>query len=216
MSNHNIVEIVDMFLYKETKLYIMMLLQRDKISLNETQPTPMELLRNLNNQINYINAKLTNLERKLDQPYGYQPEQSTLVEMPEIPDYSKEISLIQKKLNELEKKIDERMPGKVVLESTFKQESQDVEELVEKIVAKIQPAIEKPLVLNTGLTPVESKRIEKIIQILDRHEKLSSVELGDLTGLSRTRCNEYFKLMEKSGIVEAVSNGKEKYYVLRK
>ena len=188
----------------------MMLLQRDKISLNDPQPNPVELLRNIATQINYINMKLTQLERRLEEPAYYQYETA------ETKDYSNDISSIQKKLIELERKIDERMPERVLLESMFKRESQDVEELVEKIVSKIQPAVEKPLLFNTGLTPVESKRIEKILQVLDRHEKLSSVELSELTGLSRTRCNEYFKLMEKNGIVEAVNNGKEKYYVLKK
>ena len=186
-----------------------MLLQRDKISLNDQQPSPVELLRNISTQINYINMKLSQLEKRIE-------EQSYYPEPVETKDYSNEMTFIQKKLMELEKKIDERIPEKVVTESMFKRESQDVEELVEKIVSQIQPVMEKPLLFNTGLTPVESKRIEKILHVLERHEKLSSVELSELTGLSRTRCNEYFKLMEKNGLVEAVSNGKEKYYVLKK
>ena len=65
------------------------------------------------------------------------------------------------------------------------------------------------------LTIVETKRIEEITSLLERHKKLTSSELSELTGLSRTRCNEYFKLMEKLGKVEAIFGGREKFYRLK-
>ena len=65
------------------------------------------------------------------------------------------------------------------------------------------------------LTIVETKRIEKITSLLERHEKLSSSELSQLMGLSRTRCNEYFKLMDSLDLVEPVLSGREKFYRLK-
>ena len=65
------------------------------------------------------------------------------------------------------------------------------------------------------LTIVETKRIENITSLLEVHEKLSSRDLSELIGLSRTRCNEYFKLMEKLGMVEPVLNERKKFYKLR-
>jgi len=87
----------------------------------------------------------------------------------------------------------------------------DLEEKFEEIMQKkpITQTIQEPL------TIVESKRIEKITSLLKRHEKLSSTELSDLIGLSRTRCNEYFKLMEKLEMVKPILVGKEKFYGLK-
>jgi DNA-binding Lrp family transcriptional regulator len=62
---------------------------------------------------------------------------------------------------------------------------------------------------------VESRRIEKIVSLLHEHGRLSSVQLSRMIGLSRTRCNEYFKKMEELGLVEGVMVGKEKYYKLK-
>ena len=70
-------------------------------------------------------------------------------------------------------------------------------------------AVKKPL------TIVKTKKIEEITSLLKRHEKLSSSKLSQFVGLSRTRCNEYFKLMESLDLVEPVLFGKEKFYKLK-
>lgn len=119
------------------------------------------------------------------------------------------------KVAELEKKIDERIPEKVVTESTFRKEVVDSEEVVEKIVKSIR-SLTRPLIASRDhLSIVESRRIEKIIGLLQEHGKLSSSQLSQLIGLSRTRCNEYFKRMEELGLVEGISIGREKYYKLK-
>ena len=66
-----------------------------------------------------------------------------------------------------------------------------------------------------NLTIVKSKRIEDIKSLLGTHEKLTSSELSQLTGLSRTRCNEYFKFMKKLNIVEPILGRREKFYRLK-
>ena len=66
-----------------------------------------------------------------------------------------------------------------------------------------------------NLTIVESKRIEDIKSLLGKHGKLTSSELSQLTGLSRTRCNEYFKFMKKLNMVEPFSSGRNKFYRLK-
>lgn len=75
----------------------------------------------------------------------------------------------------------------------------------------------KPMIQATKkpLTIVETKKIEEITSLLERHEKLSSSGLSQFMGLSRTRCNEYFKLMESLDLVEPVLFGKEKFYRLK-
>ena len=102
-------------------------------------------------------------------------------------------------------------------ETKFKEEVQDGNEIVNKIVSELKNLVqERPITnIQEPLTIVESKRVEKIISLLKRHEKLSSTELSDLIGLSRTRCNEYFKLMENLGMVKPILVGKEKYYGLK-
>ena len=119
------------------------------------------------------------------------------------------------KVDRLEKMINEKIPEKALSESTFKQEIIDSEEVVNRIISEIR-AIARPIIASKEkLTIVEQKRIEKIISLLREHGKLSSVQLAQILGLSRTRCNEYFKQMEELGLVEGVEVGKEKYYRLK-
>lgn len=70
--------------------------------------------------------------------------------------------------------------------------------------------------IKESLTIVETKRIKDIKSILKRHKKMTSSELSLSMGLSRTRCNEYFKIMEKLNIVEPVFSRNKKYYRLKK
>ena len=74
---------------------------------------------------------------------------------------------------------------------------------------------ENKVISEKDLTIVEKKRIEDIKLILEKNKQLTSSELNRLIGLSRTRCNEYFKQMEELGLVEGIDIGKERYYKLR-
>jgi len=122
---------------------------------------------------------------------------------------------INLRLAELEKKIEERMPEKVLSESKFVNEIQDSDDIIGRITAEIRD-VTRPLIATAEkLTIVETRRIERIISVLKHHDRLNSVQLGQLLGLSRTRCNEYLKKMEAIGILEGELLGKEKYYKLK-
>ncbi|MEM5829815.1 MAG: helix-turn-helix domain-containing protein [Candidatus Aenigmatarchaeota archaeon] len=119
------------------------------------------------------------------------------------------------KVDRLEKMINDKIPEKVLSESTFKQEIIDGNEVVNRIISEIK-TIARPIIASKEkLTIVEQKRIEKIISLLQEHGKLSSSQLSQILGLSRTRCNEYFKQMESLGLVEGIEIGKEKFYKLK-
>ncbi len=62
--------------------------------------------------------------------------------------------------------------------------------------------------------PVRTKRFGEIIDILRKNKKLTSTQLGIITGMSRTRCTEYFRELEKQGIVQGIIDNKKKFYRL--
>jgi len=182
----------------------------------------LTVLKDLKNRLEKLNMKISILERKLETiPHNtisglyekYQDGKTT-----SETDFYSELANLNSRLTGLEKKIEGGIPEKVLSESIFKEEAQDSEQLVDKIISEIKALMPKKPTLKDieePLTIVERKRIEHIISLLERHEKLTSSELSELTGLSRTRCNEYFKLMEKLGKVEAIFGGREKFYRLK-
>ncbi|MEM7825085.1 MAG: helix-turn-helix domain-containing protein, partial [Candidatus Aenigmatarchaeota archaeon] len=143
-----------------------------------------------------------------------------------IREIKEKIDRIEFKLNDLERKFKEHIPEKVLTESKFVQEVQSSEDIVNKIISEVRSLAEQkqPVKvienkfngLNTEFKPtiVETKRIEKITDLLQTHKKLSSIQLAHLMGLSRTRANEYLKQMENLGLVYGTIDGKEKYYQL--
>jgi len=130
---------------------------------------------------------------------------------------------LQGRLSVLEKIMEQKLPNNLLTEDKFLKEVQGSDEIVDRILNEMKGLAgvrsareiladkigerEKP-----GI--VESKRIERITVMLQQHGKLSSQQLSQLMGLSRTRCNEYFKQMENLRIVEPVIIGKEKFYRL--
>ena len=174
---------------------------RERLDLLDSKVSALEgLNENLvywaNNPDSYENQDLSNLS---DQFYS-------------------EIKKLHSRISDLEKKFEDRIPERVLSESKFKQEVQDGDDVAQRIISEIKEFFHtKPVIsVDETLTVVESKRIEKIRSILKRHERLSSTELSQLIGLSRTRCNEYFKKMESLGMVKSVLDGKEKFYKLRR
>lgn len=67
--------------------------------------------------------------------------------------------------------------------------------------------------LNTK--PVSSKTKEAIKMILQKYGELTPSQLSKLIKLSRTRCNEYLKEMEREGIAVSRIESRKKYYKLR-
>ena len=124
------------------------------------------------------------------------------------------VDRIDFRLRELERKFDERVKEKVLSESKFVQDTAGSEDIVNRIVTEVKK-VARPLIPHKEkITIVESKRIERIISFLQEHRMLSSHQLAQMMGLSRTRCNEYFKQMEELGIVKGTDAGKERFYQL--
>ncbi|MBI1979076.1 MAG: winged helix-turn-helix domain-containing protein [Candidatus Aenigmarchaeota archaeon] len=124
------------------------------------------------------------------------------------------VDRIDFRLRELERKFDERISERVLSESKFVQDTAGSEDIVNKIIAEVK-RVSRPLIPHKEkITIVESKRIERIISFLQDHRTLTSSQLANMMGLSRTRCNEYFKQMEELGIVKGNEMGKEIFYRL--
>jgi sugar-specific transcriptional regulator TrmB len=138
-------------------------------------------------------------------------------------DVKQKLEKLELRLLDLEKKLEEKIPGRALTEEEFKKEVQTSEDIVNKIISEVRILAQTKQMIKTveekiteeKPTPVEFKRIENITSLLQKHGKLSSLQLAQLTNLSRTRCNEYFKQMENLGLVEPIIIGKEKYYRLR-
>lgn len=174
-----------------------------------------EKIEELHTRINELGSKIENAQENALKNWFEQYQSS---EIKDIKQFYPDIELLHSRISELEKKFEERIPTRVLSETKFKEEVQDGNEIVKKIVSELKNLMPRetiPQTIQEPLTLVESKRVEKIMSLLKRHEKLSSSELSDLIGLSRTRCNEYFKIMEKLGMVKPIFVGKEKYYGLK-
>jgi len=173
----------------------------------------IKILGNLEEKIDLLYSKISELEKKI--------EETPLKDDKIIFDQShlsQDIERLNNRISNLERKFEERIPTRVLSEAKFKEEIQDGNEIVNKIVSEFKNLVQKKPIdqnIQEPLTIVESKRIDKIISLLKRHEKLSSNELSDLIGLSRTRCNEYFKMMENLGIVKPILVRKKKFYGLK-
>ncbi len=204
----------DIFLNTEIKIIVVQSLSNINYNYaRQNDPigeTPFQILKELRNHIRLLTDRIVQLESRFDQPYENDYSDGYV-------NFMKEIEIIKDKLTALENKFEERVPHRVVSEDMFKEETEVTEELIDKIVSRIADVLKKPSILSTddSLTLVESKRIEKIIHLLERHEKLNSNELSEILGLSRTRSNEYFKIMERMNLIVAKLEGKEKYYLLK-
>jgi hypothetical protein len=73
---------------------------------------------------------------------------------------------------------------------------------------------QSPAVGNEDDTARKNKIKEEILVALQQHRKLTSSQLSNVIGLSRTRCNEYFRQLTKDGKTEGVIINRQKYYKL--
>ena len=78
-----------------------------------------------------------------------------------------------------------------------------IEELIKSDGIKIRP-----------ITP-STKTKETIKTLIKKYKMLTAAELGKLIKLSRNRCSEYLKSMEKEGILISRKKSRKKYYMLR-
>ncbi|MEM5812217.1 MAG: winged helix-turn-helix domain-containing protein [Candidatus Aenigmatarchaeota archaeon] len=74
----------------------------------------------------------------------------------------------------------------------------------------------KPSTAKESADGVKKSRIKKVIEnMLKEHGKLTSYDLVQMLGLSRTRCNEYLKEMERAGLVKGTTIKRKRYYEIR-
>jgi len=192
---------------------------------SQTVEDTLKILKELRESVDALQLRIVKLEKKLEErfPYvfndtWYESYQDGLVlDTSEQQDFYSEIRNINRKIAQLEKKIDEKIPERVLTEKKFIKEVQDSEYIVDKIISEIKNLLtHKPVSKHeNGLTIVESRRINKILSILQQHGKMTSFQLSQFMDLSRTRCNEYFKKMENLGMVEPILIGKEKFYRIK-
>ncbi len=98
------------------------------------------------------------------------------------------------RLRELEKKIE-----------MIKRER--IEEIIEEEKCAVE---EKP-------ESVRTIKVKNMIKsLLEQHGKLTAEELGKLINLSRTRCSEYLKDMERKGILKSSTVRRKRFYELKK
>jgi len=93
----------------------------------------------------------------------------------------------------------------------------DVDELIKRI-ERIESTIDKSIFMfGIKRDGARKRRVkDQIISLLKQHKKLTSSQLGKLIGLSRTRCNEYFRELADERLVEGVIINRKKYYRLVK
>lgn len=134
---------------------------------------------------------------------------------------NRRVEAMHERIDVMEDVIGDRLPHDILTERKFKEQVQTGDEIVRDIISKVEELSRSRSILDViearaGEKPgiVEARRIETITGLLQQHGKLSSEDLANHTGLSRTRCSEYFKLMEEMGIVEPVLLGREKFYRL--
>lgn len=126
---------------------------------------------------------------------------------------NEKVNMLNIRLWAIEKLIEEKIPEKALSENFFKSQIEDGNEIVKRIIKEIKRVI-RPIVVSKEFGIVESKKVQEIIEIMRENKRISSYELGKILNLSRTRCNEYLKKMEKTGIVRGIRIGKRKYYQL--
>jgi len=165
-------------------------------------------------------AFLFSSDEKLEKHAVYERLKETL-DM--LRDVNARMADIQERIDAIEKVLSERLPPDILTEHKFREEVQSGDEIVGKIISKVEDfskaksirdLLEERIEQEQRPSIVETRRIEAITGFLQQHGKLNSEDLAKHTGLSRTRCNEYFKQMEEMGIVEPVLVGREKFYRL--
>ena len=84
-----------------------------------------------------------------------------------------------------------------------------IDELIQRI-EKIEEILESQQ--EGGIRKAKVK--EQIISFLQQNKRLTSSQLSNLIGLSRTRCSEYFRELMREGKTEGVIINRQKYYKL--
>ena len=151
--------------------------------------------------------------------------------LPGVLDFRANIEAIERLESKIEK-LEQRITGmesgiqdnmqRLLTEEKFLRELQSGEEIVEKIVQRLghlQPIVSTSMpTLDFEERPVgkvEMIKAQAITDLLTEHRKVSSTQLSQLMSISRTRANEYLRMLENSGVVKGEQMGREKVYYLK-
>ncbi|MEM5853498.1 MAG: winged helix-turn-helix domain-containing protein [Candidatus Aenigmatarchaeota archaeon] len=128
--------------------------------------------------------------------------------------------LILKKKNSSEEQMEELLRQMDAQRARMAIELEKLKNLGEKIQEIESRLREVERIISAGgfqlrTKPVSSKTKEAIKMILQKYGELTPSQLSKLIKLSRTRCNEYLKEMEREGIAISRIESRKKYYKLR-
>ncbi|MEM5772882.1 MAG: winged helix-turn-helix domain-containing protein [Candidatus Aenigmatarchaeota archaeon] len=128
--------------------------------------------------------------------------------------------LILKKKNSNEEQMEELLRQMDAQRAQMAIELEKLKNLGEKIQEMENRLKEIERIISAGgyklrTNPVSSKTKEAIKMILQKYGELTPFQLSKLIKLSRTRCNEYLKEMEREGIAVSRIESRKKYYKLR-
>ncbi len=64
---------------------------------------------------------------------------------------------------------------------------------------------------------VRKRKVKNMIYaLITEHKRLTAFDLSKMLNMSRTRCSEYLKELERAGILTGVTNCRKRYYEIRR
>jgi len=113
-----------------------------------------------------------------------------------IEDIKEKLNVIFSKLTDLDRKLE-------ILDKD------KISKLADDITYKLDKSKNKP-------DGVRKKKVKNMIYaLINEHDRLTAMDLSKMLNLSRTRCSEYLKELERAGILTAVTNCRKRYYEIR-
>lgn len=133
-------------------------------------------------------------------------------------DYFHELSIIAKEEREkiLKERIREIVSEELKNSGIYKR-IDDISKYAKSIDKKLEDMKNSlvPLSRSKSDTIRKIKMKRMIIELLRKHKRLTSSNLSVKLDLSRTRCSEYLKEMERDGITKGVVISRQKFYELK-
>jgi len=133
-------------------------------------------------------------------------------------DYLSELSKIAKE--EREKVLREKI-REIVAEELI---NSGIQNRIDEIFREMKKVDKKVEELKSSLLPLSRSKSDSIrklkmkrmiIELLNKHKRMTASDLSVRLNLSRTRCSEYLTELERTGIARGVVVSRQKFYELR-